>query len=197
MSVVETALLVFDMQVDFCHPDGVYQRLGNLPGDGIAAIIPNVRRAMEAARLARLPIIATKFTVFTDLDGKAIGLGHVGQLRPFLGEAGFRQGSPGQAVIPELPRPDYEVEKTRFSAFYSSSLEALLKALGVRQLVLTGIATNGAVEATARDALMRDYELITLTDCVTSFNPTLHAAALLSLASMGQTLTAEEWIAHL
>ncbi len=189
--------MVFDMQVDFCHANGVYQRLGGLPGEGIQAIIPNVRRAMLAAQQHKVPVIATKFTAFQDLDGEAIGLGHVAQLRPFLLKEGFRQGSAGQQVIPELPRPDYEVEKTRFSAFYSSSLEALLRALQVQELVLTGIATNGAVEATARDAVMRDYEIITLEDCVTSFGAALHQASLTNLAAMGKISTSEEWVAGL
>ena len=175
-------------------PDGVYQRVGGLPGEGIAAIIPNIRMAMEAGRAARIPIIATKFTIFSDLKGEAIGLGHIGQLRSFLLREGFRQGSPGQQVISELPNPDYEIEKTRFSAFYSSLLESLLRALKVQQLVLTGIATNGAVEATARDAIMRDYEVTTLSDCVSSFNPGLHQASLLNLAALGQILKSEDWV---
>ncbi len=191
---METALIVFDMQGDFCHLEGVYQRLGKLPGDKIAAIIPNIRRVMEAGRKMHFPIIATKFTIFTGLQGEAIGLGHIGQLRPFLQEEGFRQNSPGHRVISELPEPDYEVEKTRFSAFYSSPLEALLRALKISRLVLTGIATNGAVEATARDALMRDFELITLSDCVTSFNADLHQASLLNLAAMGRLLSSSHWL---
>ncbi len=190
----EQALLVIDMQMDFCHPNGVYQHLGNLPGTGIQAIIPNIRLMMEVARARRIPIIATKFTVFTDLDKKAIGLGHLGQLLPFLQQEGFRQGSPGQQIIPELPHPDYEIEKTRYSAFYSSPLEALLRALQVKELILTGIATNGAVEATAHDAIMRDYEIVTLKDCVTSFAAALHEASLLNLAAMGQVKNSTEWL---
>ncbi len=188
------ALMVFDMQVDFCHPEGVYHRLGGFGLEGIEAIVPHIRQVMEAARTARIPIIGTKFTAFSDLDGKAIGLGHVAELRPFLLQEGFRQGSAGQQIIPELPRPDYEVEKTRFSAFYSTLLEALLRALKVEQLILTGIATNGAVEATARDAIMRDLKTTTLRDCTASFSPKLHEASLANLASLGRVCDVEEWL---
>lgn len=186
------ALLVFDMQVDFCHPEGVYHRLGGFNLDAINKITPRIRQVMETARAARIPIIGTKFTVFSDLDGKAIGLGHLAELRPFLAQEGFRQGSAGQQIIPELPRPDYEIEKTRFSAFYSTLLDALLRALKAERLILTGIATNGAVEATARDAIMRDLSTTILRDCTASFNPALHQASLANLASLGRVCDSSE-----
>lgn len=191
------ALMVFDMQLDFCHPEGVYHRLGGFNLDGIKAITPRIAQVMEAARAAQIPIIGTKFTVFVDLEGKAIGLGHLAELRPFLAQEGFRQNSPGQQIIPELPRPDYEIEKTRFSAFYSTLLDALLRALKVERLILTGIATNGAVEATARDAVMRDMSTITLGDCTTSFNPALHEVSLANLGSLGRVCNAAEWLARI
>ncbi len=190
----KTALMVFDMQVDFCQPQGVYHRLGGFNLSGIKEITPPIQKVMEVARAARIPIIGTKFTVFAGLNAKAIGLGHLSELRPFLMQEGFRQNSPGQKIIPELPRPNYELEKTRFSAFCSTLLEALLRALKIERLILTGIATNGAVEATAGDAIMRDMQTTTLRDCTASFSPTLHEA---SLASLGRVCAAEEWLTEL
>jgi nicotinamidase-related amidase len=182
-----------DMQNDFLTPKGVYRRLGGLDPTAAGAIIPSVKLAMEKAKTAGVPIIGTKFTVLTGLKGEAIGLGHLEKLRPFLKQEGFRQGTNGHNFVAELPKPDYEVLKTRFSAFYASPLEAILKALGAKTLVMTGIATYGAVEATAREAIVRDYEVITLSDCCASFSLMLHESALTNLAALGQVTTIDKF----
>jgi nicotinamidase-related amidase len=187
------ALLVLDMQNDFLTPKGVYRRLGGLDVTQVSAIIPNVKTAMEKAKSAGVPVIGTKFTVLTGLKGEAIGLGHLEKLRPFLKQEGFRQGSEGHNFVAELPKPDYEVLKTRFSAFYASPLEAILKSLGVKTVVMTGVATYGAVEATAREAIVRDYEIVTLSDCCASFSPMLQESALTNLAAMGQVTTVDKF----
>ncbi|GIW11031.1 MAG: cysteine hydrolase [Dehalococcoidia bacterium] len=191
-----TVLMVMDMQRDFCDPDGAYARHG-FDIRLIEPIIPTIRRVMEAARARRIPIIATKLTVLTDLEGRAMGLGHLAQLRPWMAEEGFRAGTPGHDLIPALPEPDYVVRKWGYSALYSTELEKLLLALGARTLVFTGIATNGVVEGTARDAVMRDWHVITLSDAVASFSRALHEASLLNLANIGRVMTADEWLASL
>jgi ureidoacrylate peracid hydrolase len=186
-------LMVMDMQIDFIEPEGVYQRLGGLDPANVRAIVPNVKAIMEKAKTAKIPIIGTKFTVLAGLEGEAIGLGHLEQLRPFLKQAGFRQGSAGQQILVELPKPDYEIEKTRFNAFYSSPLEGLLKALAVKTLIFTGIASYGAVEATAREAIVRDYDVIILSDCCASFTPKLHDSAMTNLSALGTVTTSDRF----
>lgn len=189
-------LMVMDMQGDFCNRDGVFARNG-FSVDPIQMIIPRIARAMEECRRRRIPIVASKLTVLTDLDGQAMGLGHLAHLRPFLAKEGFRDGTPGQAVIPELPRPDYEFRKWGYSAMHQTELEKLLRALRAETLVFTGIATNGVVEGTARDASMREYEVVTLSDCVAGYNPKLHEASLLNLANIGRVITSEEFLQSL
>lgn len=189
-------LMVMDMQGDFCNRDGVFARNG-FSVDPIQMIIPRIARVMEECRRRRIPIVASKLTVLTDLDGQAMGLGHLAHLRPFLAKEGFRDGTPGQAVIPELPRPDYEFRKWGYSAMHQTELEKLLRALRAETLVFTGIATNGVVEGTARDASMREYEVVTLSDCVAGYNPKLHEASLLNLANIGRVITSEEFLQSL
>ncbi len=180
-----TALLVLDMQVDFCHPEGAYARNG-LSSPALAELVPRIASVIRQARqdpAAR--IIASQFTVLTDgKDGPPIGLGHLTGLRPFLMNEGFRLGEPGREVVPELRDYDYSLLKTRYSAFYGTPLEPILLALGVSRLIFTGIATNGAVEATLRDAAMRDYECIVLADCCASFKPEQHQASLMNMVSL-------------
>lgn len=194
--MARTVLMVMDMQNDFCRRDGVFARHGLKP-DAIEPVIPRIARVMEACRRRRVPIIASKLTILTDLDGQAMGLGHLAHLRPFLAQEGFRDGSGGQAVIPELPRPDYEFRKWGYSAMYQTELEKLLRSLRAETVVFTGIATNGVVEGTARDVSMREYEVITLSDCVAGYNQALHEASLKNLGNIGSVISSEEFLARL
>lgn len=191
-----TVLMVMDMQRDFCSRDGVFARNG-FAVDAIEAIVPRIARVMQECRRRRLPVVASKLTVLQDLDGQAMGLGHLATLRPFLAGEGFRAGTPGHGLIPELPAPDYEVRKWGYSAMYQTELEKLLRALGTETCVFTGIATNGVVEGTARDASMREYHVVTLSDCVAGYSQALHEASLRNLANIGTVVTSDEWLARL
>jgi nicotinamidase-related amidase len=196
MNLRTTVLMVMDMQRDFCDADGAYARHG-FDVSPVAPLIPRIARVMEACRARRVPIIATQLTVLTDLDGKAMGLGHLRQLRPWLVEEGFRAGTPGHALVEALPPPDYLVRKWGYSAMYQTELEKILTSLGVETLVFTGIATNGVVEGTARDAIMRGWHVVTLTDCVGSFSRALHEASLVNLANIGTLTTSDAFLAEL
>ncbi len=188
-----TVLLVLDMQVDMCAPEGVFARHGaNVAA--LQAIVPRITHVMERCRRASVPILACKLTVLTDLDGSAMGLGHLAKARPFLAQEGFRGGTPGHALLPALPPADYEFRKWTFSAMYQTELPKLLEALGAGTVVLTGVSTNGVVEGTARDAFMRDLAVITLSDCVAAFSQELHEASLRNLAAMGKVVTSEEFV---
>jgi nicotinamidase-related amidase len=179
------ALLLLDLQRDFLDPAGVYARNG-LPVDRLRGIVSTVERVARASRAAHLPIFASKFTIFTSPGGAPLGLDHIVKARPFLRREGFRLGDAGRDLIPELPRPDYELDKPRFSAFHGTPLEVLLRSLDIDTVVLTGIVTHGGVEATARDALIRDFSVVILEDCVAAFDEELHLA---SLRGMGLYLT--------
>jgi ureidoacrylate peracid hydrolase len=188
-----SALLLLDLQRDFLDPGGVYARHG-LPVDRLRGIIPTVERVAHASRAAHVPIFASKFTIFTSPGGAPLGLDHIVKARPFLMHEGFRLRDPGRELIPELPRPDYELDKPRFSAFHGTPLEVLLRSLDIDTVVLTGIVTHGGVEATARDALIRDFSVVILEDCVAAFDEQLHLA---SLRGMGLYLTVMDAPAYL
>ncbi len=187
-------LMVMDMQNDFCSREGAFARAG-FSVEGIEAIIPTIKTVVETCAEARIPIVATRLTILEDLDGKAMGMGHLRTLRPFLVEAGFRAGTWGHEGIPELPEPDYPVRKWGYSAIYQTELEKILTALGGKTLIFTGIATNGVVEGTARDANMRGFEIVTLSDCVAGYNPKLHEASLLNLGNIGTVVPSADFLA--
>jgi ureidoacrylate peracid hydrolase len=191
-----TVLMVMDMQRDFCDRDGVFARQG-FDVSAIEGIIPALTRVMQACKQRRIPMVATVLTVLLDLDGRAMSLGHLNTLRPFLRTEGFREGSPGHEVIPQLPRPDYQVRKWGHSAMYLTELEKVVRCLGARDLVFTGIATNGVVEATARDAVAREFHVTTLRDCVTGYNRELHEASLKNLSFIGRAISSDEFLAEI
>ncbi|MBI2166470.1 MAG: cysteine hydrolase, partial [Chloroflexi bacterium] len=152
-------LMVLDMQNDFCSKEGVFARNGFDVGP-IEPIVPRIARVMIACRQKHIPIVASQLTVLEDLEGKAMGLGHLRTLRPFLQKDGFRAGTWGHETIDALPKPDYKVRKWGYSAMYLTEMEKVLRSLGATTLVFTGIATNGVVEGTARDAAAREWEVL-------------------------------------
>src|SRR2546426_845857 len=188
-----TALLLLDLQRDFLDPDGVYARHG-LPVSRLRGIIPTIARVAAASRVAHVPIFASKFTVYTSPAGAPLGLDHIVKARPFLRTTGFRLGDRGRELIPELGPVDYELDKPRFSAFHGTPLEVLLRSLEIDTVVLTGIVTHGGVEGTARDAMIRDFSVVILEDCVAAFDEELHLA---SLRGMGMYVTVMDAAAYL
>ncbi|MFT4123128.1 MAG: isochorismatase family cysteine hydrolase [Microbacteriaceae bacterium] len=202
--MIPTALLVMDVQNDFCHPDGLYGRhapFAHVP-PAAAEIFPAMLAVSRACKARRIPIVTTQLRVLADLDGRGIG---IEQFRPQLQELflaeGFRSGTWGQELVdaflePDVA-PDYRVEKWGHSAMYLTGMEKILRSLKVERLVLTGLATNGVVEGTARDAVSRGWAIHTLTDCTTAPNRDLHEASLLNLGHLGSTGVAAEFIAEL
>jgi nicotinamidase-related amidase len=95
-------------------------------------------------------------------------------------EACLAPDSPGREVVQQLvPREgDYFVLKPKHSGFFSTSLELLLRHLGARTLVVTGIATDICILFTANDAYMRDYRLVVPSDCCAANTPAKHGHAL-------------------
>ena len=180
-----TALLLLDLQRDFLDATGVYARHG-LPVDRLRGIVPTIARVSRAAHAAGVPVFASKFTIYTSPGGEPLGLDHIVKARPFLRNEGFRLGDPGRELVADLPRPDYELDKPRFSAFHGTPLELLLRGMDIQTVVLTGVVTHGGVEATARDAMIRDFSVVILDDCVAAFDEEMHGA---SLRGLGVYLT--------
>jgi nicotinamidase-related amidase len=94
------------------------------------------------------------------------------------------EGTPESEVHPELaPLPgEKEILKHRYSAFYNTDLETILRCLKIEDLVITGIMTNMCCESTARDAYFRDYRVFFLADGTGSITEDMHLASLLNLA---------------
>lgn len=147
---MKAAIIVIDMLNDFVKEGGV------LKCDRAKRIIPSIRRLIGVSRRKKIPIIYGN-DAHTLLD-KEIELWGPHAIA----------GTWGSKVISELkPRKeDLVVEKRRYSAYYDTPLDHLLKELEVNTIILTGIHTHVCVQHTAADAYFRDYKIIVPIDCV-------------------------------
>jgi nicotinamidase-related amidase len=176
-----TALLIVDLQRDFCTDDGVSGRAGrdlSLVKNAVA----NTRTVLDAARTAGvLPIFVQNIFLhgLRSMSGP--------WLRALIAngtvdiEKGWTLlGTPGAEMDPALtPRADDIVlQKFRSSAFFGTGLATILRANDIRSVICAGAVTEGCLESTARDAVFHDFYTIVLDDCVGSFDPLLHEAAL-------------------
>ncbi|GAA1851005.1 nicotinamidase [Pseudonocardia ailaonensis] len=162
------ALLLVNMQNSFCAPAGVmYAPFGPALQD-IDEIIERCAEVVAFARAAHTPVIYFR-QVFQP------GYADYGPLEPhvqrlLVARGGLTAGTWDAAIVDGLKPADGDlvVDGNRRDAFYGTSLEILLRSMGVRHLALAGVATNSCVETTARSAAVRDYAVTVLADCTTS-----------------------------
>lgn len=186
-----TALIVVDMQNDYCSRGGDFDRRG-IPLEPARKILPNVQRLLDAARSRGLFVLYTAmvYDEFTYEDRNHRIVPERMRERKLC-----RRGTWGAAVMDELPPRAGEliIEKCRYSAFYNTNLEVLLRNRGIKALILVGVVTNVCVETTARDAFQRDFDVIVVRDATASYSQELHEAALKNVVyHCGATLSAEE-----
>jgi ureidoacrylate peracid hydrolase len=182
MAAKNRALLVVDMQNGFCHPEGSFPRIGmGLEGADLA--VRNAAVAVAQARRAAIPVV---FTRHVYRPGRADEGASLKQNSPALASVnGLADGFWDADVVDELGcgPDDMVVDKARFDAFQWTSLEPLLRGLGVGELVICGVITNICVETTVRSAFMRDYPVTLLADCCAAKTRRLHELSLEVLAS--------------
>lgn len=194
-----TALLVVDMQRDFCVPGWAFDRLG-LDISMYPLIIPRLGRLIDGARAAVVPVVYLQMTVLPNRASESpaqirfnlrLHLASHGELEPLQYAA---DGSEGQAIVDELaPHPgDLVVKKYRSSGFWGTNLDMLLRSNGIKSVVMTGCTTEGCVESTARDALFNDYYVVIAEDCVASDDREQHEASLLLMRHRFDVATCPE-----
>lgn len=164
------ALMVIDMQKFFLDPKSPTFTCGGL------AILPTLKRLIAAFRDTGRPVIYARHVHHPDrIDAGIMGWWWDGMCL---------EGSPESELHDEIaPLPNEKViTKHRYSAFYNTDLETILRCLKIEDLVISGIMTNMCCESTARDAYFRDYRVFFLADCTGSINEQMHLASLLNLA---------------
>ena len=194
--MAQTALLIADLQNDFIHPNGAYGRAGQTAAE-IAAIPAWVEPLADLIRAKGGWIVSTHFTLVPGKGGEPVISPHLQELRPFLAKGDFEPGAWGHRLVDELQPADFTVEKVAYSAFYMSRLEWVLRKADIRRLIVTGIVTNGGVASTVRDAHVRDFETVVLSDGCAAFSPEVHETAIAALKPVARIATVEEMLAQI
>jgi nicotinamidase-related amidase len=179
-------LLVIDMQKFFLDPDSPTFTCGGL------AVLPNVKRLVDAFRRAGRPVIFTRHVHHPDgLDAGIMG---------WWWEGTCLEGTEESEVHGDIAPLAHEkvVDKHRYSAFYNTDLETVARCLGLEDLVIAGIMTNMCCESTTRDAYYRDYRVFFTADGTGSINEEMHLATLLNVAfGFAYVTTTDDIIAQL
>ncbi len=183
-----TAVLTIDLQNDFLHPEGAYGRAGQT-APALTELPARVAPVIEAVRAGGGAFVSAQFTLVPGPGGAPLIAPHLKALRPFLGKGDFAPGAFGHALVDTLQPADYTVEKVAYSAFYQTRLEYILRALDIDTLIVGGIVTNGGVATTVRDAHMRNFRTLLLSDGCGAFKPEVHDATLTALGSVTEILT--------
>ncbi|MEB3359823.1 MAG: isochorismatase family cysteine hydrolase [Synechococcales bacterium] len=178
----KAALLVIDMQNDFCHPDGWLAHIGVDVSPARGAIAP-LQALIPTLRAAQIPIIWVNWGNRPDLLNISAGLRHVynptgegtglGDPLPKNGAPVLMKGSWAAAVVDELEQlpDDIYVDKYRMSGFWDTPLDSILRNLGRTTLFFGGVNADQCVMATLQDANFLGYDCILVRDGTATTSP--------------------------
>jgi nicotinamidase-related amidase len=188
LDLARTAVLVIDMQNDFCHPAGWLGHIGvdvtpaRAPIGPLAALLPVLRRQ-------DVPVIWVNWGNRPDRLNLSPALLHVyqrsgtglGDTLPGSGAHVLEQDSWSAAVVDELPQlpGDIRVSKYRMSGFWDTALDSILRNLGVTTLLFAGVNVDQCVLCTLQDANFLGYDCVLLEDCSATTSPDYCFAATL------------------
>lgn len=183
-TVEKGAVLIVDMLNDFCKDGG-----SMVLQEGLEAVEP-IQRLIAAARAKDLPII-----YINDCHRAGKYDKEFEKRAPHCIE-----GTWGAAVIDELTplESDYCIPKRRFSGFYQTDLDLVLRELGVKTVIATGVVTNICVRSTCHDAFFLGYDVVVPKDCVRATGPREQESTLWDIEThFGTVTTVDEVIARL
>ena len=183
--------LVLDMMNDLVHADGVNGKAAY--GEQVRGrrVLENTRTAIVKARAAGVPIGFVRVGFSPDYR-------ECPPNSPIFSGARknniFQLGTWGTETHPDLGQQssDFDIVKHRVSPFYATSLEAILRARGIRRIYCSGISTNAVVQATVREGHDRDYEIVVLEDGCCALSTEEHDHALGGLRRFCQITTSGE-----
>ncbi len=181
----KSAMIVIDMQNDFCHPQGWLAGIGVDVSPARAPIKP-LAKLLPALRGADVPVLWVNWGNRPDLanispalrhvynaDGRSVGLGSPLPAAPVPGARVLEKDSWAAAVVDELPAAptDIGIDKFRMSGFWDTPLDSILRNLGVSTVFFGGVNADQCVLATLMDANFLGYDTILVEDCTATTSP--------------------------
>jgi nicotinamidase-related amidase len=182
LDLAKAAILVIDMQNDFCHPDGWLAHIGVDVNPARTPIAP-LQGLLPVLRTVQVPIVWVNWGNRPDLLNVSAASRHVynptgdgvglGDPLPVNGAPVLIKESWAAAVVDELEQKpeDIRVDKYRMSGFWDTPLDSILKNLGKTTLFFAGVNADQCVMATLQDANFLGYDCILLTDCSATTSP--------------------------
>lgn len=182
IDLARTAIVVVDMQNDFCHPDGWLSHIGvdvdpaRKPIAPLSDLVPALRDAGVPVvwlnwgnRPDRMNLSPSLIHVYKP-DGEGVGLGDP---LPKSGAPVLEKGSWAAAVVDELSiaPEDIAVDKYRMSGFWDTPLDSILRNLGVQTILFAGVNADQCVLCTLQDANFLGYDCVLLEDCTATTSP--------------------------
>jgi len=183
----KTALMIIDMQKDFCLPGASFEVYGAMD------VAAKIEKALKACREHGIPVIH----VFRHYraDGSDV---EITRYDGFVKAGGsLVRGTESSEILDELKpiNGEHLIIKKRWSAFFQTECDLLLRRLGVDHIVVTGVQTPNCIRGTVWDANSLDYEVTVLTDGTGAKTEDVHQANLLDMKNIGiMLLTTEEFV---
>jgi ureidoacrylate peracid hydrolase len=169
LAPTKTAVIVVDVQNDYCHPEGALAQRGADVSD-VKEMMPNLHELLQSARKYEVPVIFIQTFHERATDSEA-----------WTGRSGGRSlevcrtGTWGAEFFEVVPQSsEIIVNKHRYSAFINTRLDTVLRTLRIESLVMTGVSTNVCVESTARHGFMLDYNIALVNDACASTSRAAH-----------------------
>jgi nicotinamidase-related amidase len=187
-----TALVVIDVQEDFVGPSGAMARIG-LDMSGVEPAIDRIEAMIAAARAAGATVAFARVMSSEATDSAALRVLNARKGRPPGAIAICREDQAGSAYYRLEPTAgDIEVRKRLFDSFHGTRFDEDLRARGIDTLVICGFTTDCCVDATARAAFHRDFNVFIVSDACDAYQVELHLGALKALHKNVALLTTAE-----
>jgi ureidoacrylate peracid hydrolase len=187
-----SAILVVDVQNDFCHPDGSAGQAGADTGPAMA-MIPRLQALLDAARVVGTKIVFIQ-TIHTPETDSEVWIG-----RHDVPRLNCRKDTWGAELTEIGPVGPGEVIviKHRYSGFVNTRLDSILRTWKISNVLVLGVTTNVCVESTARQAFMLDYNVVFVGDCSAAYSASAHEATLENMRRhFGTVMNHDEIVAH-
>jgi ureidoacrylate peracid hydrolase len=195
VELANSAVLVVDVQNDWCHENGAYAQGGN-DTTVLQNTVPKIDKFLANARHYRLPIIHIGTTHSKWTDSPSWRARSKSRFN-IDNEVFLKPGSWGAKFYRIVPQPDeYVMMKHRYSAFVNTDLDLALRSISIRTLIMAGFASNVCVQNTALSGYMNDYYIVVLEDCTATFSTEDHEIAMSYMGRLGIVVTTSEIVVN-